>query len=140
MSKKTVKEIEQFGIAANEVMAGKGVLPASEKTIYAIKKVAKHAEAVYVKYQESADEKRLEHSLEDRETGAILRDEKGNYKFSKAGLKALTADINKLREIKHEIESHIVVDAEGQFTDAQKEALAGFILPEVELHSLKKVK
>ena len=63
-------------------------------------------------YQTEVEILRLDHAQED-EKGAVILDDKGQYKFTKEGIKKLTSDINALNEQEFIFEKINVVNPEG---------------------------
>ena len=63
-------------------------------------------------YQTEVEILRLDHAQED-EKGAVILDDKGQYKFTKEGIKKLTSDINALNEQEFTFEKINVVNPEG---------------------------
>lgn len=58
----------------------------------------KNVKPTQKKLEEEASDLFVEHALEDKETKALLKDEKGNYKYSKEGQLKLNIDQRKLIE------------------------------------------
>lgn len=136
MSKKTVKELALFVAVANNYVSGQSP---DTKAAYAIsRKMLKRVDAVYQTHNEAVEDLRLEHAKEN-EAGIILRDEKGGYCYDKAGIRAISAGIRALSEVKHEIEPFYVTDG-ATFTEEEKEAFTGLIIEEPAHATLKKVK
>ena len=63
-------------------------------------------------YQTEVEILRLDHAQED-EKGAVILDDKGQYKFTKEGIKKLTSDINALNEQEFTFDKINVVNPEG---------------------------
>jgi hypothetical protein len=63
-------------------------------------------------YQKEVDELRLDNALTD-EKDVLILDEKGEYKFTKEGLRKLTAQINDLNNAKADVKVIEVVNPNG---------------------------
>jgi len=75
-----------------------------------VKNILKQIEKLKVDYDEKLEDLRINNCLEDEKTKAILRDEQGNYKFSKESQKKLGVEHKEL--LKETCEIHIrITDA-----------------------------
>lgn len=130
MAQKTYQQVHQFFAVANAWLTSpRGVK--DSKFRYAVRKVFKAADALVARYQEELEELGIEHCLTD-EKQAILRDDHGGFKFTKDGQRKYLAGRRKLFESSVEIAPHIVVgNVPDNLTDVEREAFAGFVLPEL---------
>lgn len=123
MSLKSMQQVEVFVYETNGYLNG----DTDTKTAYALKKVLKSVESAAKIYQDDLEDLRIDQALTG-EHDAVLRDDKGGYKFSKAGLKLLTIAAKKLhKEVKYEIASHFIENGDA-LTDDQRAAFDGFII------------
>lgn len=101
------------------------------KLSYAIKRVFKHLDKVQSEIDELTEEARINNCSTD-ELGNVLRDDKGMYKFTKEGLKNLSKEIKKIRNMEFEVEPYFAPSEFVEFlNDEQKDAFAGFVIPEM---------
>lgn len=103
------------------------VHPEETKLKYALSKVQKRAMSAVERYNEQLEDLRVQHCAEDAE-GIVLRDDKGNYKFTKEGLNTLNKAQRALVEQEVEVEEHLVTDLPEGLTSDEKEVFAGFVL------------
>ena len=89
-TKKTYKELNELINSINSVI-GKQETKTQKKLFKVYEKVKKHHE----NYQYKIEELRLDNAATD-EKGFLLLDEKGEYKFSKEGLKNLNKQLVQL--------------------------------------------
>ena len=82
------------------------------KTAKKLVKIHEKLKPFYDTYQTEVEILRLDHAQED-EKGAVILDDKGQYKFTKEGIKKLTSDINALNEQEFTFEKINVVNPEG---------------------------
>lgn len=60
-----------------------------------LKKIAEKIKPIFEEYNEKREDIRLDHAFEDR-NGVLELNEKGEYKFTKDGIKAMAKDMKKL--------------------------------------------
>ena len=140
MAKKEIsyKQVLQLQVEANTFLFNKGYInekgeltdKPQPKIVPAIKNVLKQTDKIMAEYNDELDNLRLDHCLVDEKTKAVLKDEKGNYRFSVDGTKKLKADIKKLLEEKVEIHQRIVQDSE--VDPEEYESFIGILIPEIE--------
>lgn len=96
MSEKVTRSYEDLMIlvrALNIILSNKDI--AASKAGKKLEKIAKKAQPFLEQYNEKLEDLRLEHANVD-ENGSLLTDEKGGYKYSKEGTKALNAAVKAL--------------------------------------------
>lgn len=62
-----------------------------------LKKIAEKVKPIFEEYNEKREDIRLDHAFEDK-SGVLELNEKGEYKFTKEGIKAMAKDMKKLLE------------------------------------------
>lgn len=93
MSQKVTKnyaELLDLVRGLNMTVAEKG----SKKEVK-LKKVAEKIKPIFEEYNEKREDVRLDHAFEDK-NGVLELNEKGEYKFTKDGIKAMAKDMKKL--------------------------------------------
>ena len=60
-----------------------------------LKKIAEKIKPIFEEYNEKREDIRLDHAFEDK-NGVLELNEKGEYKFTKDGIKAMAKDMKKL--------------------------------------------
>lgn len=103
------------------------------KFSYAYNKFAKkNFEPVVKKHNEKLADIDVEYALENKDTGALLLDAKGNYCYSKEGqksrMKARREIIEKTYNEEFEVEPYISTYVP-KLTEEQQEVLGGIIVP-----------
>lgn len=96
--KMTYEQIENFSIRADfyyQSTTGETKLKAF------VKKAVANISPILKSHNEKLSDLRIDNALED-EKGAIMTDEKGNYKFSKEGLKKLNKEVRELYQVEYE--------------------------------------
>lgn len=97
---------------------------------YALTKVSRKITKLQEKYQESMEEINIEHCATEDKTGVILRDQQGQYKYTKDELIKRNREVNKLFHSEVEIEPHIATDVPEDLTSLEREVFDGFVLKE----------
>lgn len=93
MSQKVTKnyaELLDLVRGLNMTVAEKG----SKKEVK-LKKIAEKVKPIFEEYNEKREDVRLDHAFEDK-NGVLELNEKGEYKFTKDGIKAMAKDMKKL--------------------------------------------
>lgn len=93
MSQKVTKnyaELLDLVRGLNMTVAEKG----SKKEVK-LKKIAEKVKPIFEEYNEKREDIRLDHAFEDK-NGVLELNEKGEYKFTKDGIKAMAKDMKKL--------------------------------------------
>ena len=96
--KMTYEQIENFSIRADfyyQSTTGETKLKAF------VKKAVANLTPILKQHNEKLSDLRIDNALED-EKGAMMTDEKGNYKFSKEGLKKLNKEVRDLYQVEYE--------------------------------------
>ena len=120
--KLTIKQINEFSIVGSAYMKDH-----NNKLSYAIRKVNKNITSVVESINENIEDLRIEHCSVD-EKGNVLKDEKGNYKFSKDGLRALAKAVKELNNKIFEIEPFFATEIPDDLTEEQKEIFTGLVI------------
>jgi hypothetical protein len=94
---KTYQELIQLANAINILSNSKEHVEANTKGVKKLQKIGGKIKSELEAYNEKLEDLRLDNAHTD-ESGALILDEKGGYKFSKDGLKKLNKDIKKLLE------------------------------------------
>jgi predicted nuclease with TOPRIM domain len=94
---KTYQELIQLANAINILSSSKEHVEANTKGVKKLQKIGTKIKSELEAYNEKLEDLRLDNAHTD-ESGALILDEKGGYKFSKDGLKKLNKDIKKLLE------------------------------------------
>jgi len=94
---KTYQELIQLANAINILSSSKEHVEANTKGVKKLQKIGAKIKSELEAYNEKLEDLRLDNAHTD-ESGALILDDKGGYKFSKDGLKKLNKDIKKLLE------------------------------------------
>jgi hypothetical protein len=94
---KTYQELIQLANAINILSGSKEHVAENTKGVKKLQKIGTKIKSELEAYNEKLEDLRLDNAHTD-ESGALILDEKGGYKFSKDGLKKLNKDIKKLLE------------------------------------------
>ena len=100
--KKKYQELIQLANAINILSGSKEHVEENTKGVKKLQKIGAKIKSHLEDYNEKLEDLRLDNAHTDS-TGALVLDEKGNYKFSKEGLKKLNKDIRSLMEEEFEI-------------------------------------
>jgi hypothetical protein len=106
-TKKTYQELNQL-ISSINLTLGNQETKVQKKLFKVYEKVKKHHED----YQSQREELRLDAAAVD-DKGIVLTDEKGEYKFSKDGIKQLTKDIDALNKKEFDFKLIEVINTNG---------------------------
>jgi predicted nuclease with TOPRIM domain len=99
---KTYQELIQLANAINILSSSKEHVEANTKGVKKLQKIGAKIKSELEAYNEKLEDLRLDNAHTD-ESGALILDDKGGYKFSKDGLKKLNKDIKGLLEQTFEI-------------------------------------
>ena len=94
---KSYQELIQLANAINILSGSKEHVAENTKGVKKLQKIGAKIKSNLELYNEKLEDLRLDNAHTD-ESGSLLLDEKGGYKFSKDGLKKLNKDIRKLME------------------------------------------
>lgn len=127
---KTYRECFEFVRAANQWVNRH---EEESKFKYALTKVLRKIARVQEKWNEGIEEANIEHCATDKE-GVILRDEKGQYRYTKEELLQRNKRVNKLYDSVPEVEvkPHFATEIPDDLTDLDREVFEGFVLQPVE--------
>lgn len=135
--KRTYQEIGEFSEAA------KGYLqtnPTENKLRYALNRTAKSANRVMTEYREKIDEINVKNCLAaDDGKGEILRDERGQYKFSKDGMLKRNSEVSKLMRSEVEFDVHFASDVPTELSPTDRDNFLGFVIRDEEPTKLEVV-
>jgi hypothetical protein len=92
---KTYQELIQLANAINILSSSKEHVAENTKGVKKLQKIGAKIKSELEAYNEKLEDLRLDNAHTD-DSGALILDEKGGYKFSKEGLKKLNKDIKKL--------------------------------------------
>jgi hypothetical protein len=104
---RTYQELNQL-IASIDLVLGNQETKVQKKLFKVYEKIKPH----YEEYQSQREELRLDAAAVD-DKGIILTDEKGEYKFTKEGIKQLTKDIDALNKKEFKFKPIEVINTKG---------------------------
>src|SRR5205823_4610183 len=135
--KRTYQEIGEFSDAARNYLAAN---PTENKFRYALNRTAKSAGRVLTEYREKIDEINIKNCLAAEDgKGEILRDERGQYKFSKDGLLERNKEVSKLMRTEVPIEVHFAPELPQDLSATDRDAFLGFVIRDEEPTKLEVV-
>ena len=105
---------------------------ADSKFAYAVKKVHKQCKARWDSYSEQVEDIDIEHCAVDEKTGVILKDERAGLQFTKEGIKKRNAARRALFLSDAGVTPFLGKNPPADLTDAERDAFAGFVLPELD--------
>ena len=109
----TYRELNEFTGTAQAYLAqnteGKepGQAPMT-KLAYALQKLIKRAKPILQNLSDKLEDARIENAAEDPETKVLLTDEKGNFRYSREGMKSMTSTQRSAFTETVEFEGHFV--------------------------------
>ncbi len=107
-------------------------LLAPEKFAYAVRKVKKSAEALYVGYTEQLEDLQIAYALE--ENGRLVRNDKGELQYSKNGITERNSSIRALSKQTVNLDPFLVPAASVPDLPWEvRDALIGLIIPDDEV-------
>lgn len=124
---KTYRDLIAFLSAAQPWLAAH---PEDRKFRYALRKVTKQAEKLWATYTEQTEDLDIEHCAVGKD-GVILKDERGQFSFTKDGLRKRNAARKALFESAAGVVAFLATDVPADLSEAEREAFAGFVLPDV---------
>lgn len=136
--KRTYQEIGEFSEAARNYLAAH---PADNtKFSYALNRTAKSANRVLTDYREKIDEINVKNCLAaDDGKGEILRDDRGQYKFSKEGMLKRNVEVSKLMRSEVDLDVHFASDLPKELSASDKDNFLGFVIRDEEETKLEVV-
>lgn len=99
---KTYRELIQVANAINILLSSKEHVDENTKGAKKLQKIGTKLKSEIEVYNEKLEDVRLDNAHVD-DSGALVLDEKGGYKYSKDGLKKMNKDIKKLLEENFEV-------------------------------------
>jgi arsenate reductase-like glutaredoxin family protein len=117
--KSTFLEYFQFVATANNFLAQH---PEESKLKYALEKVGKLNKNLSDDYSDAVEDCRIDFCETD-EKGIILRDEKGQYKFTKENTKKFNAAVKALQNKEIEVNTWAYDLSEDEFTNEEAKAI-----------------
>lgn len=124
--KTTYEQIYQFAFAARTWLS-RDEKNAERKMGYAIKRLSPRIEKIQQRYQNAREDIQIDCCSTD-DKGIILRDDRGEYRFSKSELKRRNKEWQELFESAVEIKPYIATEIPDDLTDEEREAFAGFVI------------
>lgn len=103
---------------------------ADHRLKYAVRKVLKACTKLYEDYSAAMEDLRIEHCAVDPKNSTIMRDDRGAFVFTKDALRAFNAASKRLLDQAVEVTPFLAKEAPADLTDDQRDAFAGFVLPE----------
>lgn len=125
MNKTNEEVLEFLGVA--EVWLQKN--QDDSKFCYAVDKVAKDARSVKKHMEHLINDINVKHAIEDGTPKKLLRNERGEYEYTKNGMLARNKDARELLEQTTEITPHFAEAPEGLRQDL-RDAFTGFVIKE----------
>lgn len=99
---KTYRELVQLANAINILSSSKEHVEANTKGVKKLQKIGTKIKSNLEEYNEKLEDLRLDNAHTD-DSGALVLDDKGGYKFSKDGLKKLNKAIQQLLDSNFEV-------------------------------------
>lgn len=81
------------------------------KIVPAVKNILKQIDKLIPDYNDGLDNLRLDNCVVNEKTKVVLKDEKGNYKFTVEGTKSLKKAVKEFRKEKVEIHQRLIQDS-----------------------------
>lgn len=101
------------------------------KLRYAINRTLKSATRIMTDYRDKVDEINIKHCLAaDEGKGEILRDDRGQYKFTKEGMLKRNADVGALVRTEVPFEVHFATDLPKDLSQADQDSFSGIVIRE----------
>lgn len=127
---RTYQEIGEFSDAGRRYLQSN---PQENKLRYAINRTLKSVGRVMQDYRDKVDEINIKHCLAaDDGKGEILRDERGQYKFTKEGMLKRNAEVAKLTHTDVKLEVHFVTELPKELSISDRDAFLGFVIRDEE--------
>lgn len=95
---------------------------------YALERMEKRALKVHETYAEGIAEANIENAATDKD-GAILTDEKGNFRYTKDGIRKRNQEHRALLEKAVEIEPYMATEVPDDLSAQAKQVCGGFVIP-----------
>lgn len=121
---KTYQECFEFFSAASQWISKH---EEESKFKYALTKLSRKITKLQEKYREHVEERNIEHCATDKD-GVILRDEQGQYKYTKDELIKRNREVTEFYKSQTQIEPHFVSEVPSDLTSLEKEVFEGFVL------------
>lgn len=106
--------------------------PPKTKWTYALERMDKRLTDQLETYHTALADLQIEHAATEKEGGPILVDERGNFRYTKDGLRARREAQKKLLAVEITFEPYYATEVPKDLSQAEKEVAAGFVLREEE--------
>lgn len=127
--KKTYNQLSTYISLSNKYVAKKEAEKNENKLTYAIIKVGARLTKLMDRIQEDANDVNVDHCMTDERTGAILKDENKELKYTKEGLRARNLALkNIFGETEYEIEPYYCTAIPNDLTQFEKEIMSGIVI------------
>jgi hypothetical protein len=100
----------------------------SSKLSYAVVRTAKRCERVIEKFNDAMEDARLDNCMTDEKNKAILRDERGEYRFTPDGLRKVTEKRRELLDAEVELELYFATELPPDLSSDARVAFEGFVI------------
>jgi hypothetical protein len=124
--KTTHEDLIAFSQAA-QAWLDKDKANANTKLGYAIAKLHTRMKKILDRYNNAREDIQIDTCSPD-EKGIILRDERGNYRYTKEGMKERNKQLQALYETPCEIEPYIATALPDDLTEIERDQFAGFVI------------
>lgn len=129
--KKNFEQMVTFRLYAGAYL--KNLNGEKTKLSYAIEKVDKKLQNYFDEYNEAVNDVRIDNAATD-DNGVLLTDEKGNFRFTKEGLKAKNKADKRLSEEwgekKFNVDAYFTTEIPEDLSEEMQSAFAGFVIEE----------
>lgn len=125
----TYNKLSTYVKVCNAYVAIKQEEKKENKLTYAIIKVGERITKLMDRVQEKVDDLNIEHCMTDEKTGAILKDEHKDLKYTKEGLKARNEAMKSvLGETEYDVEPYYCTEIPSDLTQFEKEVMSGIVI------------
>lgn len=126
--KQTYQEIGEFLDAGRRYLEQH---PEDSKLRYAVNRTVKSATRLMTDYRDKVDEINIKHCLAaDDGKGEILRDDRGQYKFTKEGMLKRNAEVSALVRSEVSFDVHFATDLPKDLSQADRDSFLGVVIRE----------
>jgi hypothetical protein len=122
----TYEKVFNFGLAAQLWLSAKPE-NANTKLGYAITRMNPRVQKIQQRYQNSIDDIHIDACATD-EKGLILKDERGEYRFTREAMRTVKRRRQELFESEITIEPYFATDIPKDLSEQAREAFIGFII------------
>lgn len=125
---KTFQEILEFSGYANKYLKDH---PGDNKFRYALLRTVKFTNRVAITFNDRRDAINIKYCLAaDDGKGEILRDERGDYRFTKDAMLKRNADLSSLLKEETELQVHYATELPEGLSQIDKDNFTGFVIKE----------